>query len=177
MIYWNAFVPNNGESLTIWCPHPMWRCLTPSPPGVARLGSVAVSDLAQAFVDDAELETAQKAYNILNPHPEKTFSDKISIKTDPADMQIVKSPSTVLKTLRCRIITCASADVAEIGAVPIGADSRQPSFASPIPSGWRSYRGRSRLTGSGGLRQHVLAADAASRHLNKSTTDAFSTII
>ena len=44
-----------------------------------------------AFINDADAATAQKAYDILNPHPEKTFSDKISLKTNPADMQVAKS--------------------------------------------------------------------------------------
>ncbi len=45
----------------------------------------------EAFINDADLDTAQKAYNILNPHPLKTFSDKISLKANPADMQVAKS--------------------------------------------------------------------------------------
>ena len=45
----------------------------------------------EAFINDADAATAQKAYDILNPHPVRTFSDKISLKTNPADMQIGKS--------------------------------------------------------------------------------------
>jgi hypothetical protein len=55
---------------TVVLPFPIWR---------------------EAFINDADLETAQRAYNALNPHPAKTFSDKISLKTNPADMQIGKS--------------------------------------------------------------------------------------
>jgi hypothetical protein len=43
----------------------------------------------KAFINDVDLASAQK--DILNPHPAKTFSDKISLKTNPADMQIAKS--------------------------------------------------------------------------------------
>jgi pimeloyl-ACP methyl ester carboxylesterase len=92
LVYWNAFVPNNGESLndllpsafvalfdqivvqrgdnTIVLPFPIWR---------------------EAFINDVDLATAQRAYDILNPHSAKTFYDKISLKTNPADMQIAKS--------------------------------------------------------------------------------------
>ena len=34
---------------------------------------------------------AQKAYDALNPHPEKTLVDKISIKTNPKDMRLGRS--------------------------------------------------------------------------------------
>ena len=37
------------------------------------------------------ISTAQRAYDVLNPHPLKTFSDKISLKTNPADMTMAKS--------------------------------------------------------------------------------------
>ena len=45
----------------------------------------------EAFINDVDAASAQKAYDILNPHPVKTFSDKISLKTNPAEMQIAKS--------------------------------------------------------------------------------------
>jgi pimeloyl-ACP methyl ester carboxylesterase len=92
LIYWNAFVPNNGESLNDMVP----------PPYVALFDAIAAERgdgtvvlpfpiWREAFINDADLVTAQKAYNVLNPHPAKTFSDKISLHTNPADMQIAKS--------------------------------------------------------------------------------------
>jgi len=92
LVYWNAFVPNNGESVTdmvpqqhvelfhavaaergdgcVVLPFPIWR---------------------EAFINDADLETARRAYNVLNPQPLKTLTDKISLKTNPAHMEIGKS--------------------------------------------------------------------------------------
>jgi len=87
LVYWNAFVPNNGESLndmaayvrlfpsergdgSIMVPFPIWR---------------------ETFINDVDLETAQKAYEALNPHPEKMLVDKISIMTNPKDMQLSRS--------------------------------------------------------------------------------------
>ena len=92
LVYWNAFVPNNGESLNDMVP----------PPYVALFDQIAAQRKdgtvvlpfpiwREAFINDADIETAQKAYDILNPHPIKTFSDKISLKKNPADMQIGKS--------------------------------------------------------------------------------------
>ena len=45
----------------------------------------------EAFINDADLETARRAYNALNPQPLKTLTDKISLKTNPAHMEIGKS--------------------------------------------------------------------------------------
>jgi pimeloyl-ACP methyl ester carboxylesterase len=92
LVYWNAFVPNDGESLldmtlphhvaamealaaerndgSILLPFPLWR---------------------EAFINDGDLETAQIAYKMLNPHPMQTFRDKICLSTNPADMQVGKS--------------------------------------------------------------------------------------
>jgi hypothetical protein len=55
---------------TIVLPFPLWR---------------------EVFMNDADLETAQQAYGVLNPHPLKTLMDKIALKTNPANMTIAKS--------------------------------------------------------------------------------------
>jgi hypothetical protein len=92
LVYWNAFVPNDGESLldmalphqvaamealaaerndgSMLLPFPLWR---------------------EAFINDGDLETAQKTYNMLNPHPMLTFRDKICLSTNPANMEVGKS--------------------------------------------------------------------------------------
>jgi len=92
LVYWNAFVPNNGESINDMVP----------PPYVALFDQISAQRgdssvvlpfpiWREAFINDVDAATAKKAYDILNPHPVKTFSDKISLKTNPADMQIGKS--------------------------------------------------------------------------------------
>jgi pimeloyl-ACP methyl ester carboxylesterase len=92
LIYWNAFVPNNGESLYDMVPPP-YVALFDSIVAQRGDGSVVLPFpiWREAFINDADLATAQKAYNVLNPHPAKTMSEKISIKTNPADMQLAKS--------------------------------------------------------------------------------------
>ncbi len=90
LVYWNAFVPDNGECLndlvpqfyielfdhieqadgSVMLPFPIWR---------------------EAFINDASLELAQSSYENLNPHPYKTFKDPIQLSTNPAGMQIPKS--------------------------------------------------------------------------------------
>jgi len=92
LVYWNAFVPNDGESLNDMIP----------PPYVALFDQIAAERKdgtlvlpfpiwREAFINDADLESAQKAYDVLNPHPYKTFTDKISLRTNPAGLQIGKS--------------------------------------------------------------------------------------
>lgn len=92
LVYWNAFVPNSGESLNDMVP-PNYVALFDSIAKQRGDGSVVLPFpiWREAFINDVDLETAQRAYNILNPHPLATFSDKISLKTNPADMQIGKS--------------------------------------------------------------------------------------
>lgn len=92
LIYWNAFVPNDGECLndmvpphyidifnamsaqsgdnSVVLPYPIWR---------------------EAFINDGDAELAQAAYDKLNPHPYATFTDRIALKTNPAAMQVAKS--------------------------------------------------------------------------------------
>ena len=65
----NSIAAQRGDGSVV-LPFPIWR---------------------EAFINDADLETAQRAYDVLNPHPVKTFTDKISLKTNPADMKPGKS--------------------------------------------------------------------------------------
>jgi pimeloyl-ACP methyl ester carboxylesterase len=105
LVYWSAFVPMSGESLydmipphfadlfdqltqpdgSILLPFPIWR---------------------EAFINDADATLAQRAYDVLNPHPVKTMKDKLQLSTNPPDMQIGKS------YVHCR------ADVAQPASYP-----------------------------------------------------------
>ncbi len=92
LVYWNAFVPNDGECLNDLVP-PLYVGLFD--PAVAEQGDGSVMlpfpIWREAFINDADLETAERAYGLLNPHPLNTFLDKISLKANPAAMQIPKS--------------------------------------------------------------------------------------
>jgi len=92
LVYWNAFVPNNGESLNDMVP-PIYVGLFDAIAAERGDGSVVLPFpiWREAFINDADLETAQRTYDILNPHPLKTFSDKISLQTNPAEMTTAKS--------------------------------------------------------------------------------------
>jgi len=87
LVYWNAFVPNNGESLNDMAAYVR---LFPSQLGDGSI-MVPFQIWRETFINDVDLETAQKAYDTLNPHPENTLVDQISIKADPKDMQLGRS--------------------------------------------------------------------------------------
>jgi len=92
LVYWNAFVPYDGEALndlvpphyvglfdeiaaasadnSVMLPYPIWR---------------------EAFINDAGEDEARAAYETLNPHPYATFTDKIALKTNPAANGLAKS--------------------------------------------------------------------------------------
>jgi pimeloyl-ACP methyl ester carboxylesterase len=92
LIYWNGYVPNNGESVADMSPPeslPIFEALA------AERGDGAVmlpfALWREVFINDADLETATRSYQRLNPHPMKTFTDKISLRTNPAVMTVPKS--------------------------------------------------------------------------------------
>jgi pimeloyl-ACP methyl ester carboxylesterase len=92
LVYWNAFVPNNGECLNDMVP-PHYVALFEKIAAERGDGSVVLPFpiWREAFINDVDLATAQRAYDALNPHPVKTFSDKISLKINPTDMTVAKS--------------------------------------------------------------------------------------
>ncbi|MGY4354186.1 hypothetical protein ACVW0J_000679 [Bradyrhizobium sp. i1.7.7] len=92
LVYWNAFVPNNGECLNDMVP-PHFIGLFEAIAAERGDSSVVLPFpiWREAFINDADLETAQRAYDVLNPHPFATFTDKIALKTNPAEMPLAKS--------------------------------------------------------------------------------------
>jgi pimeloyl-ACP methyl ester carboxylesterase len=91
LVYWNAFVPNNGECLNDMVP-PHYIGLFDA---VAAANNNAVmlpfEIWRDAFINDADLDLAKSAFAKLNPHPYKTFTDKIALKRPLAELPIGKS--------------------------------------------------------------------------------------
>jgi pimeloyl-ACP methyl ester carboxylesterase len=92
LVYWNAFVPNDGESVTDMLP-PLYAELFENIAAARGDGSVVLPFpiWREAFINDADLDTAQRAYDALNPHPIKTLTEKISLSANPADIPVAKS--------------------------------------------------------------------------------------
>lgn len=91
LVYVNAFVPRNGESLNDLVP----------PHYVALFDQIAAANNGavmlpfeiwrDAFINDADFALAKSSYEKLNPHPYKTFTDKIALTKAPHEFPIGKS--------------------------------------------------------------------------------------
>jgi len=91
LVYWNAFVPLDGESLNDMVP----------PHYVAMFDQIAAANQGavtlpypiwrEAFINDADAQLAESSYAKLNPHPYKTFTDKARLSQPLAAMALGKS--------------------------------------------------------------------------------------
>ena len=90
LVYWNAFVPNDGEAQRDMLP-PQYTALFDSL--VEEDGGLMLpySIWRDAFMNDASAELAAAAYASLNRHPARTMSDPIRLKTQPAEIALPKS--------------------------------------------------------------------------------------
>lgn len=91
LVYVNAFVPLDGQCLNDMVP-PHYIGLFDA---VAAANNNAVmlpfEIWRDAFINDADLELAKSAYAKLNPHPYRTFTDKITLKRPLAELAVGKS--------------------------------------------------------------------------------------
>lgn len=92
LIYWNAFVPNDGEALNDLVP-PHYVALFDAVSQASPDNSVMLPFpiWREAFINDADLALAEQAFGVLNPHPYATFTDKIALSKNPAEMELPKS--------------------------------------------------------------------------------------
>jgi pimeloyl-ACP methyl ester carboxylesterase len=91
LVYWNAFVPLDGECLNDMVP-PHYKALFD---GIAAASNNAVvlpyPIWREAFINDADAALAESAYNKLNVQPYRTFTEPAVLKTELAALQIGKS--------------------------------------------------------------------------------------
>ena len=92
LVYWNAFVPNNGECLNDMVP-PHYVALFDAVSAASPDNSVMLPPpiWREAFMNDADGALAQATYEKLNAHPYATFTDPITLSANPAEMQVAKS--------------------------------------------------------------------------------------
>ena len=91
LVYWNAFVPLDGECLNDMVP-PHYVTLFDQV-AAANQGAVMLPYpiWREAFINDADAALAEKSYGLLNPHPYKTFTDKAQLSQPLAAMALGKS--------------------------------------------------------------------------------------
>jgi pimeloyl-ACP methyl ester carboxylesterase len=91
LVYHNAFVPSDGQCLNDLVPRFYVEVFDPI--AEANDGAVMLPFpiWREAFINDADLEQAESTYTRLNPQPYRTFTDRISLKTPMAALEIGKS--------------------------------------------------------------------------------------
>lgn len=90
LVYWNAFVPHDGEAVTdLVPPHyaAMFKSLAAADGGVMMPFPI----WREAFMNDASLAEAEAAYACLNAHPLKTMTDTLRLTHTPAALPMGKS--------------------------------------------------------------------------------------
>ncbi|TGE02461.1 alpha/beta fold hydrolase [Methylobacterium nonmethylotrophicum] len=110
LVFWNAFVLNDGESLLDAVPphyREMFTSLAKSSPD--NTVSMPFPVWREAFVNDADLETARATYALLSPEPFQPFADKLDLK---GFYEIVKGGR----------VPCSYINATEDAALPQGPD-------------------------------------------------------
>ncbi|MDQ0571396.1 pimeloyl-ACP methyl ester carboxylesterase [Variovorax paradoxus] len=91
LVYVNAFVPLDGESLNDMVP-PQYVAMFDAVAGAnGNAVSLPFEVWREAFINDADLALAQASYELLNPQPYRTFTDKIRLREPLAALQLGKS--------------------------------------------------------------------------------------
>lgn len=81
LVFWNAFVLNDGESLDDNVPPP-YRALFAQLAASSADGGVMLPFpiWREAFINDADLATAERSYALLSSEPYQPFIDKLDLK-------------------------------------------------------------------------------------------------
>ncbi|MCB5362253.1 alpha/beta hydrolase [Pusillimonas sp. CC-YST705] len=81
LVYWNAFVLNDGESLNDATP-PHYQALFDQIAGASTDNTIMLPFQVwrEAFINDADLELAQQVYDSLSSEPYQPFVDKLDLK-------------------------------------------------------------------------------------------------
>lgn len=86
LVYWNAFVLEDGESVSSVSP-PHYDAMMQGIAGSGAYGSGAVKlpfpVWREVFMNDASLELAQETYEMTTPHPLATLTDPVELKIFP----------------------------------------------------------------------------------------------
>ena len=91
LVYVNAFVPLDGQCLNDMVP-PHYVGLFDAVAGANKNAVMLPFEIwRDAFINDADIELAKSAFAKLNPHPYKTFTDKITLKRPLAELPVGKS--------------------------------------------------------------------------------------
>jgi pimeloyl-ACP methyl ester carboxylesterase len=90
LVYFSAFVPNDGESLLDMVPA-HYRAMFTAMGEAAGTVSFPFPVLREAFVNDGTVEQAKALFDSLVPQPFRTFTDPVRLTRNPAAFEIGKS--------------------------------------------------------------------------------------
>ena len=91
LVYVNAFVPLDGQSLNDMVP-PQYVAMFDAIAGANGNAVMLPFEIwREVFINDADLALAQSAYARLNPHPYRTFTDPIHLSQPLAALAMGKS--------------------------------------------------------------------------------------
>jgi pimeloyl-ACP methyl ester carboxylesterase len=92
LVYINAFVPLDGESLNDMAPSHYVTMFDAVAAANGNAVTLPFEVWREAFINDADLALAQASYEKLNPHPYRTFTDKIQAASNRcAELALGKS--------------------------------------------------------------------------------------
>lgn len=91
LVYVNAFVPLDGECLNDMVPPHYVQMFDGLAAQTKNAVSLPFEVWREAFINDADIETATRAYEKLNPHPYRTFTEPIRLQTPLAALTMGKS--------------------------------------------------------------------------------------
>jgi pimeloyl-ACP methyl ester carboxylesterase len=92
IVYWSAFVPNDGECVLDMLPSSYVSLFQEIAAGRGDDAIMLPFNVwREVFINDADLAAAKRSYELLNPHPIRTLSDRISLSTNPNEMPVPKS--------------------------------------------------------------------------------------
>jgi len=91
LVYVNAFVPLDGQSLNDMVPPHYIAMFDALAAANAQAVTLPFEVWREAFINDADLALARSAYAQLNPHPYRTFTDAISLRQPLAALPLGKS--------------------------------------------------------------------------------------
>jgi pimeloyl-ACP methyl ester carboxylesterase len=86
LVYWNAFVPNNGESVFDMLPSELIEAFRVAAAERDDGGVLVPFPIwREALINDVDLSTAQRTYDVLNPHPLKTLQIRSRLAPTPPE--------------------------------------------------------------------------------------------
>ncbi|SCK30529.1 Predicted hydrolases or acyltransferases (alpha/beta hydrolase superfamily) [Variovorax sp. HW608] len=91
LIYVNAFVPLDGQSLNDLVPPHYVTLFDAMAEANGNTVMLPFEVWREAFINDADLALAQSSFGKLNPHPYRTFTEKIRLARPLAELSLGKS--------------------------------------------------------------------------------------